>query len=111
MDEKESKLREAFANGCTIEEALCYAEMRKIEWLEFLALHADFLHEIEQMRLKPLVKAKMSVVKNLDDPKSSQWYLERRDPEFAPVTKGKMEHTGKDGKDLFPTPIMDITKK
>lgn len=100
MDNKESKLREAFVNGCTIDEALCYANMRQKEWLEFLSLekNKDFLHEIEQMKLMPIVKAKMTAVKNLDDPKNAQWYLERKkSEEFAPVTKGKVELTGKDG--------------
>jgi len=98
-ENQESKLRQAFSIGCTIDEALCYAEMRKREWLEFLAedKNKDFLYEIEQMQLKPLVKARMSAVKNLDDPKHAQWYLERKKKDEFSL---RSELTGANGKDL-----------
>ena len=106
MDDKESKLRQAFSIGCTVDEALCYAEMRKTDWLEFLSKNADFLHEIEQMRLKPLVQARFAAVKDLTNPKSAQWYLERKKKdEFS--TKVENEHSGPGGKDL-PIPIYQI---
>jgi len=93
MTDKESKLRQAFSIGCTVDEALCYAEMRKTEWLEFLSKNADFLHEIEQMRLKPLVKARFAAVKSLDNVKDAQWYLERKKKdEFS--LKTETEHSG-----------------
>jgi hypothetical protein len=97
-EEQESKLKQAFSIGCTIDEALCYAEMRKREWLEYLAAHPDFLFELEDMRLKPLIKARMSAVQNLDDPKHAQWYLERKKKDEFSL---RSELTGKDGKDLF----------
>lgn len=93
MDEKETKLRQAFSIGCTVDEALCYAEMRKTEWQSFLDLNPDFLHEIEQMQLKPLVKARMAAVKNLDDPKNAQWYLERKKKdEFSLRSETTVKH-------------------
>lgn len=101
MEAKETLLREAFEHGCTVEEALCHAEMRKREWLEFLAKNSDFLNELEQMRLKPIVTAKMTAVKALATPKDAQWYLERKKKdEFS--TKVENEHSGPGGKDLFP---------
>lgn len=99
MNDKESKLRQAFSIGCTVDEALCYAEMRKTEWLEFLSKNAGFLHELGQMRLKPLVKARFAAVKALDNPRDAQWYLERKaSEEFG--AKSKHEVTGKDGAPL-----------
>jgi hypothetical protein len=107
-EEQETKLRQAFSIGCTIDEALSYAEMMKREWLEFLNKkeNKDFLLEVEQMRLKPLVKARMSAVKNLDDPKNAQWYLERKKKDEFSL---RQEHTGADGEDIF-TSLADFFK-
>ena len=49
---------------------------------------------------EPLLKAKATVIKHLDDPKNAQWYLERRAKEFKP--KSDITSNNKE----LPTPIL-----
>lgn len=88
------KLRQAFLIGATKEEASGYAGISKVTLYNYIEKHPEFLNEIEKWQNEPILKAKTTVVKNLDDTKNAQWYLERKKKdEFAP----RQEHTGADG--------------
>lgn len=88
------KLRQAFLIGATKEEASGYAGISKVTLYSYIEKHPEFVNEIEKWQSEPILKAKTTVVKNLDDTKNAQWYLERKaKAEFAP----RQEHTGADG--------------
>lgn len=94
------KLRQAFIIGATKEEACAFAEISKVTLYSYIDKNPDFVNAIEAWQKTPLLKAKATVNKNLDDAKTAQWYLERRAKEFKP----KQDLTTND-KDL-PTPIL-----
>ena len=59
------------------------------------------------MKERPILKARQTVVKALDNPQQAQWFLERKvKNEFA----SRSELTGKDGKDLIPEPLSEEDK-
>lgn len=88
------KLRQAFLIGATNDEACGYADISVKTLYNYIEKQPEFLQQIEQWKNEPILKAKTTVVKNLDDTKNAQWYLERKaKAEFAP----RQEHTGADG--------------
>lgn len=92
------KLRQAYLIGATNAEACGYAEIGERTLYDYLAENEEFSQKIEQWKNEPILKAKTTIVKKLDDVKNAQWYLERkRKDEFAV----RQEHTSADGDDLF----------
>lgn len=100
--EVSKKLEEAAALDCAWEEIAFFAGISKVtlyNWLESIDGLRERLNELKQ---EPFLKARRTVVSNLDSVQGAQWYLERKKKnEFAQ----RSEHTGADGKDL-PTPIL-----
>lgn len=89
-----ASLRQAFLIGATKEEASGYAGISKVTLYSYMDKHPEFVNDIEKWQNDPILKAKTTVVKNLDDTKNAQWYLERKaKAEFAQ----RQEHTGADG--------------
>jgi hypothetical protein len=100
-DEVLDKLRQAFLFGATKEEACAFADIGYRTLYDYVDRNPEFSQEIEKWQQSPILKAKKTVMNSLDDPKVSQWYLERRAKEFKP----KQDLTTND-KDL-PTPILN----
>lgn len=95
------KLEEVFAIGGTDEEACFYADISKQTLYDYQKLKPEFIDRKEALKAKPILKARQTIVRGLDDSKNAQWYLERKlKKEFTQ----RQELTGADGKDL-PTPI------
>lgn len=95
------KLEEVFAIGGTDEEACFYADISKQTLYDYQKLKPEFIDRKEALKAKPILKARQTIVRGLDDAKNAQWYLERKlKKEFTQ----RQELTGADGKDL-PTPI------
>jgi len=89
-----AKLEQAFAIDATVEEALSYAELKPNAYYDYLKANPDFSQRILDLRNRPVLKARQTIVKGLDDAKNAQWYLERkRKKEFAE----RQELTGEDG--------------
>ncbi len=86
------KLRQAFLVGATNEEAHGYAGISHETFYNYLEKHPEFREKIEAWKNEPILKAKMTVVGSLNDPKSAQWYLERKAKDF----KAKIEMEGGD---------------
>jgi hypothetical protein len=99
-DEVLDKLRQAFLIGATKEEACAFANIGYRTLYDYLDKKPEFSQEIEKWQKEPILKAKATIVKNLDDSKNAQWYLERRAKEFKP----KQDLTTND-KEL-PTPLL-----
>jgi hypothetical protein len=94
------KLRQAFLFGATKEEACAFADIGYRTLYDYLDRNPEFSQEIEKWQLNPILKAKVTVVRELDDPKNAQWYLERRAKEFKP--KSDITSNNKE----LPTPIL-----
>ena len=83
-DEVLDKLRQAFLFGATKEEACAFADIGFRTLYDYIDRNPEFSQEIDKWQQNPILKAKKTVMNSLDDPKVSQWYLERRAKEFKP---------------------------
>jgi len=78
------RLRSAFAIGCTKKEACAYAKIGKSTLYDYINQNPEFSDEIEELIQTPILKAKQTVTKNLDDLETAKWYLQRKKKdEFA----------------------------
>lgn len=77
--EKKTKLEQAFAIGCNDKEACAYAEIT-VDQLYYYTreVNKEFQARKEELKEKPILKAKQTVFKGLDDPIHAKWYLERK---------------------------------
>lgn len=83
-----NKLEEVFAIGGTDKEACFYADISHQTLYDYQADHPEFIERKEALKERPILKARQTVVKGLDDAKNAQWYLERkRKVEFAAKTE------------------------
>lgn len=90
-DEALRKLEEAFALGCTDIEACLYANISKTALYDYQKEHPEFAERKEELKEHPVLKARTTVVRNLDKPEMALKYLERKKKkEFSPT----MEMTG-----------------
>lgn len=97
-DETLRKLEEVFALGGTDLEACMYADISKSTFYDFQKDNPDFLERKEKLKERPILKARQTIIKGLDDPLNAKWYLERKGKgEFAQRT----EITGAEGKPLI----------
>ncbi len=88
------KFRQAYLIGATNEEAAHYAGVAPSTLYLHIEKHPEFSEQIAGWKSEPILKAKQTVVKGLDDIKNSQWYLERKaKAEFAQ----RQELTGNEG--------------
>jgi len=102
-----NKLEEVFAIGGTDEEACFYADISKQTLYNYQEKHPEFVDRKEALKERPILKARQTIVKALDQPQQAQWFLERkRKNEFAQ----RNELTGKDGEKLIPEAITQEEK-
>jgi len=93
-----TKLEEVFALDGTVEEACFYAGISRNAYYEWIKAKPELNDRFEELRQRPFLKARQTIVKNLDQPEHAKWYMERKKKlEFA----GRSELTGADGKDLM----------
>lgn len=91
---KVEKLIEAYKLDATRPGACAYAGITVVQHKYFEKMHPDFCPIIPLLKKLPGMKARMAIVRNLDDPKLALSYLERREPgQFAPTNKHKHEGT------------------
>lgn len=82
------KLRQAYLIGANDKEAYAYAGISHETFYNYIQKHPEFREQIDRWQDEPILKAKTTIVKNLDDVKNSQWYLERkRKDEFSVRTE------------------------
>ena len=106
--EKIVKIEQAFSIGCTDKEACAYAEITQDQLYYYEnTINTRFRAKKREMKQKPVLKARQTVVKNLDQPQYAQWYLERkRKKEFST----RQELTGKNGEDFFKPSVEEQVK-
>jgi hypothetical protein len=79
-----SKLEEVFAIGGTDKEACFYADISHQTLYDYQAIHPEFVERKEALKERPILKARQTVVKSLENPSDAQWFLERkRKDEFS----------------------------
>lgn len=70
-----AKLREAFAIGASDEEASLYAEISVDALYRYQKINPEFCKEKTMLREKPTLKARQTIVRNLDDKELAFKYL------------------------------------
>ena len=101
-DDTIKKLEEVFALGGSDSEACFYANISKQTLYNYQKEHPEFVDRKEALKEKPILKARQTVVKALDDPKDAQWFLERKRKEEFSL---RQEVTGPEGELLSPIKI------
>ncbi len=92
-----SKLEEVFAIGGSDLEACFYAGISHESLYKYQRENPEFTERKEALKERPILKARQTIVKSLDDPINAKWYLERKKKkEFAQ----RNELTGEDGEPL-----------
>lgn len=94
--EKVKKLEEVFALDGTVEEACFYAGITKTTYYNWLEKNPALVDRFEDLRQTPVLKARQTVVKSLNDPNNAFRYLERkRKKEFGNTLEVTAEITSK----------------
>lgn len=86
------KLEDAFTNAFSDEQACAYANISPSTLYNYQRENPEFVKRKEALKLRPDIKAKQTVVGSLGNTGDAWRWLERRDPEFKPVSK--VEHGG-----------------
>lgn len=81
------KLETAFAIGANDTQACAFADIGRNAFYEFLKKHPEFQDRKEALKQKPILKALHTIDKNLDDPNTAKWLLEKRCKDFANTLK------------------------
>ena len=92
-----AKLEEVFAIGGTDLEAIFYADISKDALYNYQKDNPEFVERKEKLKERPILKARQTFVKALEDPHYAVEFLKRkRKGEFSDRT----EQTGPDGERL-----------
>lgn len=90
------KLEQAFAIDASVEEACSYADIGRNTFYVYLKENPEFQDRINDLRQKPVLKARQTVVQSLSDATSAKWYLEKKKKlEFGPTLELSGELTSK----------------
>ncbi len=73
-----SKLEHAYSIGCTDIEACLYAGISRPTLYNYQTAHPEFLERKEMLKQHPVLKARNTVVEDLDDTETAKWMLERK---------------------------------
>lgn len=114
-EEVVKKLEDAFALDCSVSEACFYANITRQTYYNHVKEDAEegstqreLFDRFESLRNKPILKARQTIIKSLDNPQQAQWYLERkRKVEFSP----RQEHTGANGEAIKIEGIEIVVRK
>lgn len=101
------KLKEAFLIGCTNEEACFWAGIGTTAYYDYIKLNPEYADDVEQWKRNPIIKARNTIYKSIENPDTAKWYLERKSKdEFG----SRLEMTGAGGKPLIPPKVNDADK-
>lgn len=79
------KIEQVAAVGGSVEEMAMFADISAQTLYVYLKEHPEYSERIEALQEKPILKARNTIIKDLDTPETSKWYLERkRRKEFGP---------------------------
>lgn len=72
------KLEHVFALDGTVEEACFYADINPDTYYTYVKTHPEFSERVEALKMKPVLAARETVIKDLNTPSGAQWYLSRK---------------------------------
>jgi len=105
-DDVVKKLEEIFLLDGTVEEACFFAGISKQTLYNWFKENPKMQERMDALRNEPFLKARRTIVKNLENPQYAFEYMKRKKKdEFSE----RAELTGKEGKDLNPT-TEELTK-
>lgn len=82
------KLESAFKIGANDREACAYANINPDTLYEYQKKHPEFTEQKAIWKQNPILKAKQTVFRNLEEPNTAKWYLERKcKDEFSVMQK------------------------
>lgn len=85
-----AKLEQAYKIGANDTEACLHAGIDRTTLFRYEQSNPDFSNKKAEWKRNPILKAKHTIYKNLDDPSVAKWLLERKDDEY----KNKQELSG-----------------
>ena len=104
-DEVRRKIEEVAALDGSVEEMAYYSGVHRTTLYNWLQEDKDFFDRIQELRERPVLKARQTIVKALDDPQYAHKYLEKkRRKEF-----GQNIDVTTDGDKLAPLLVKIIT--
>lgn len=77
-DEVRRKIEEVAALDGSVEEMAYYAGVHRETVYNWMRNDKDFSDRIQALRERPILKARQTIAKSLDDPIHAKWYLERK---------------------------------
>lgn len=80
-DNTVNKLEEAFALGCTDEEACFFADITKTTLYKYIETHPDFTDRKENLKKNPVLKARRVLLNHLeqDDKDIAKYVIDKHD--------------------------------
>lgn len=107
-DETVKKLEEVFAIDGSVEEACFYADISRQTYYQWIKENPELNDRFQALRERPVLKARQTVVKSLDNPDNAFKYLERKKKNEFSL---RHEHSGPDGGAIEVLPILGgVTK-
>ena len=92
-----SKIEEVAALDGSVEEMAYYCDVSRQTIYNWLDEDKELFDRVERLRERPVLKARQTIAKSLDQPQAAQWYLTRkRKKEFAE----RIENTGAGGEPM-----------
>lgn len=76
--EQIDRLEFAFSCGCPVTEACLFAKVPRSTFYTYCDRNEGFLDRMNELRETPVLRARLTIKKNIDDPKVAQWLLERK---------------------------------
>lgn len=73
-----NKLEEVFGIGGSDKEACFYANISHQTLYNYQEEHPEFVERKEALKERPILKARQTIVKALENPEEAKWYLERK---------------------------------
>jgi hypothetical protein len=102
-------LEQAFAMGCSDREACLMADISHQTLYDYQTLNPEFVDRKEMLKETPILKARQTIIDNLNSPNIATWYLERKKKdEFTP--KQEIENTGTKELDAMRDNLNKLTK-
>jgi hypothetical protein len=95
--EVDRKIEECAYLGASIEEIAFFAGIHRDTLYDWMKKDTELSDRIKELQERPILLARQTVIKAIDNPEYATWYLERkRKKEFS----ARQELTGEDGSPL-----------